>query len=79
MSCAIAGPDPEPQCVGRCGVYVENGPPVRVLSGVGLYVEDDDHNEIFYMKVSPLWRTLIIIVCYFGMFIYTCSKLELKW
>ena len=45
-------PDREPQCVGRCGMYVERGPPVRVLSGVGLYVEDDDHNEIFYMKVS---------------------------
>lgn len=33
-------------------MYVERGPPIRVLSGVGLYVEDDDHNEIFYMKVS---------------------------
>ena len=48
----IPGPDTAPQCVGRCGVYVEQGPPIRVLSGVGLYVEDDDHHEIFYMKVS---------------------------
>lgn len=35
-------------------MYVERGAPVRVLSGVGLYVEDDDHNEIFYMKVSHM-------------------------
>ena len=48
------GPDSASQCVGRCGVYVERGAPVRVLSGVGLYVEDDDHNEIFYMKVSHM-------------------------
>ena len=34
----------------RCGVYVENGPPVPVLSGAGLYVEDADHNEVFLMK-----------------------------
>ena len=26
--------------------------PVPVLSGVGLYVEDADHNEIFLMQVS---------------------------
>ena len=41
-----------PQCFSQCGVYTENGPPVPVLSGAGLYVQDDDHNEIFYMMVS---------------------------
>ena len=39
-------------CFSQCGVYTENGPPVPVLSGAGLYVQDDDHNEIFYMTVS---------------------------
>lgn len=34
----------------RCGVYIENGPAVPVLSGAGLYVEDPDHNEVFLMK-----------------------------
>ena len=29
----------------------QGGPPVAVLSGVGLYVQDDDHNEIHLMKV----------------------------
>lgn len=38
-------------CVGRCGVYIENEGPVLVLSGVGLDVEDDDHNEVFMMQV----------------------------
>lgn len=51
MSCYL-GPDAASQCVGRCGVYIEAGGPVRVLSGVGLYVEDEDHNEIFFMKVT---------------------------
>ena len=45
------GPEPEAQCFGKCGVYIENGPPIRVLSGIGLFVEDADHNEIFFMKV----------------------------
>ena len=38
----------------RCGVYVENGPPVPVLSGAGLYVEDSDHNEIFLMSKAEI-------------------------
>ena len=43
-------PGPEDgDCVSRCGVYVENGPPVPILSGAGLYVEDGDHNEVFLM------------------------------
>jgi len=29
---------------------LQNGPPVAVLSGAGLYVQDDDHNEIYLMK-----------------------------
>ena len=29
----------------------QGGPPVAVLRGVGLYVQDDDHNEVFLMKV----------------------------
>lgn len=33
----------------RCGEYRENDAPVFVLSGAGLYVEDEDHNEIFLM------------------------------
>ena len=41
-----------PACFSQCGVYTENGPPVPVLSGAGLYVQDDDHNEIFNMTVS---------------------------
>lgn len=39
-------------CAGRCGVYTEGGGPVLILSGAGLDVEDDDHNEIFDMQVS---------------------------
>ena len=35
-------------------MYVEDGPPIRVLSGIGLFVEDADHNEIFFMKVGYL-------------------------
>ena len=38
----------------RCGVYVENGPPVPVLSGAGLYVEDADHNEVFLMRRAEI-------------------------
>ena len=38
----------------RCGVYVEGGPPVPVLSGNGLYVEDEDHNEIFFMVEAEI-------------------------
>ena len=38
----------------RCGVYVENGPPVPVLSGAGLYVEDADHNEVFLMTRAEI-------------------------
>ena len=38
----------------RCGVYEENGPPVPVLSGAGLYVEDGDHNEIFLMSKAEV-------------------------
>ena len=34
----------------RCGVFVEGGPPVPVLSGAGLYVEDPDHNAVFLMS-----------------------------
>lgn len=45
-----AGPDGT--CVGRCGVYTENSGPVPILSGVGLDVEDDDHNEVFMMQVK---------------------------
>ena len=43
---------PEGTCVGRCGVYTEEGGPVPILSGVGLDVEDNDHNEVFMMQVS---------------------------
>lgn len=39
-------------CVGRCGVYTENNGPVPILSGFGLDVEDDDHNEVFLMQVK---------------------------
>ena len=38
----------------RCGVYVENGPPVPVLSGAGLYVEDADHHEVFLMSRAEI-------------------------
>ena len=47
------GPGSE-NCASRCGVYVENGPPVPVLSGAGLYVEDEDHNEIFLMTEAEV-------------------------
>lgn len=48
-----AGPGSE-NCVSRCGVYRENGPAVPVLSGAGLYVEDDDHNEVFNMTEAAI-------------------------
>ncbi len=35
----------------RCGVYVEGMGPVPVLSGVGLYVEDNDDYRDFPMTV----------------------------
>ena len=38
----------------RCGEYIENGRPVPVLSGAGLYVEDDDHNEVFLMSRAEI-------------------------
>ena len=55
------------QCFSQCGVYTENGPPVPVLSGAGLYVQDDDHNEIFYMMVSykiswPIWVFVMLLI-----------------
>ena len=50
-ACWFYAAGPEGACVGRCGVYTENGGPVRILSGVGLDVEDDDHNEVFLMEV----------------------------
>jgi len=48
----VSSSGPEGSCIGRCGVYVEGGGPVLVLGGVGLDVEDDDHNERFLMQVS---------------------------
>ena len=42
------------ECVSRCGRYIENGPPVPILSGAGLYVEDDDHNEVFFMRSADI-------------------------
>ncbi len=42
---------PEGECTGRCGVYVEERGPILILSGVGLDVEDGDHNEVFLMEV----------------------------
>lgn len=47
----ITGPD---VCVSRCGVYVENGPPVPILSGAGLYVEDEDDHEVFLMARAEI-------------------------
>lgn len=38
-------------CQARCGAYVEGMGPVPVLSGVGLYVEDDDDYRDFLMTV----------------------------
>lgn len=44
--------DASGECVARCGEYVEGQGPVPVLSGVGLYVEDDDDYRDFLMHVS---------------------------
>lgn len=49
----MAGPESD-GCVSRCGIYVENGPPVPILSGTGLYVEDGDHNEVFLMSSADI-------------------------
>ncbi len=43
--------DASGMCQARCGVYVEGMGPVPVLSGVGLYVEDDDDYRDFLMTV----------------------------
>ena len=43
-------------------MYTENGPPVPVLSGAGLYVQDVDHNEIFYMTVSDIFTHIFTIM-----------------
>lgn len=33
-------------------MYIENNGAVPILSGVGLDVEDNDHNEVFMMQVE---------------------------
>ena len=45
-------PDASGMCEARCGVYVEGRGPVPVLSGVGLYVQDDDDDRDFLMQVT---------------------------
>ena len=47
-------------CVGRCGVYIENQGPVLILSGVGLDVEDADHNQLFMMQVGLFFHNVMI-------------------
>ena len=68
----LLGPTSE-DCVGRCGTYVEGRGPVLILSGVGLDVQDDDHNEIYLMQVSRcqrLYRQCITVSC-----LSLCSEL----
>ena len=43
--------DASGSCQARCGVYVEGGGPVPILSGVGLYVQDADDDRDFPMEV----------------------------
>ena len=51
--CPLSGPS-SGECVSRCGVYVENGRPVPILSGTGLYVEDEDHSQVFLMRQAAI-------------------------
>lgn len=46
----MAGPG-EGGCAASCGVYLEGNGSIPILLGVGLAVEDDDHNTVFLMQV----------------------------
>ncbi|KAI6650784.1 hypothetical protein LOD99_7835 [Oopsacas minuta] len=47
MSIGIHQGPSELSCLASFNIYLENGPPVPLLNGSGLYITDIDHQDIF--------------------------------
>ncbi len=63
----------------RCGVYVEGMGPVPVLSGVGLFVEDNDDYRDFPMTVSTIHLHQKDMHNDSFLLLFSCSEPPLKW